>query len=392
MNPTISLAIDNCFASKRWTKPETWMNLVKDMGITLVEASADNECDPLYFGKDYINDWICEVNEQSSKTDVKVINLYSGHGTYSTLGLAHYNQQAKLYFRDNWIKAQMDIAVKLNAGMGFYAHAFDETVLQDPLCYENTKKNLFEDFNNIAGYGKSIGISSISVEQMYTPHQIPWTISGTKEMLESIYSMSKSAMYITIDLGHMNGQQYFRRLDKNSLEEYIKRVSSGEKIKRLWLGPQTAVDCFDQAVRGEVSPAYAVSKIEDIWTAYKYLFSSDEDSSVYRWLEELACYSPIIHLQQSDGKSSPHWSFTPEKNRIGIIDARDVLLSIAESYKKEKSIVPKCEHLVLTLEPFISTMGNVYDSLEEIRQSINYWRKFVPRDNMYLDEIIASMN
>lgn len=43
MLPRIHLAVDNCFASKRWTKPAEWMQIAYDAGITCIEASADNE-------------------------------------------------------------------------------------------------------------------------------------------------------------------------------------------------------------------------------------------------------------------------------------------------------------------------------------------------------------
>ena len=36
--PEIYLAIDNCFASKRWTSPSEWMSLIKDSGINYIEA------------------------------------------------------------------------------------------------------------------------------------------------------------------------------------------------------------------------------------------------------------------------------------------------------------------------------------------------------------------
>ena len=53
MYPRIYLAIDNCFASKRWSTPADWMKVISDAGIYYVEASADNECDPLYSGTDF---------------------------------------------------------------------------------------------------------------------------------------------------------------------------------------------------------------------------------------------------------------------------------------------------------------------------------------------------
>ena len=87
--PEVFLAIDNCFASKRHTEPAGWASLISDLGIRYVEASADNECDPLYQGTDYLARWTGKVQEACLKTGITVCNLYSGHGTYSTLGLGH---------------------------------------------------------------------------------------------------------------------------------------------------------------------------------------------------------------------------------------------------------------------------------------------------------------
>ena len=81
MYPRIYLAIDNCFASKRWSTPADWMKVISDAGIYYVEASADNECDPLYSGTDFLKDWCSDVRAHSADTGVRIANLYSGHGT-----------------------------------------------------------------------------------------------------------------------------------------------------------------------------------------------------------------------------------------------------------------------------------------------------------------------
>ena len=88
IDPRVYLAIDNCFASKRWTRPMDWTSMIKEFGINHVEASADNECDPLYTDPAYLQDWLEDVESVCEKTGVKVANLYSGHGTYTLLGLA----------------------------------------------------------------------------------------------------------------------------------------------------------------------------------------------------------------------------------------------------------------------------------------------------------------
>lgn len=52
--PKIYLALDNCFALKRWVEPETWLPLIKDLGYTSIQASYDNEFDMLYNTKDIL--------------------------------------------------------------------------------------------------------------------------------------------------------------------------------------------------------------------------------------------------------------------------------------------------------------------------------------------------
>src|SRR5689334_14776051 len=95
MYPRLHLALDNCFASKRWTEPAEWMTIAAEADVYCIEASADNECDPLYSTPDSLRDWINNIHATSHKTGVKVVNLYSGHGTYATLGLAHPDQRVR---------------------------------------------------------------------------------------------------------------------------------------------------------------------------------------------------------------------------------------------------------------------------------------------------------
>jgi D-erythrulose 1-phosphate 3-epimerase len=391
-DPVVSLAIDNCFASKRWTAPKDWMSLIKDLGLSLVEASADTECDPLYMGEAYLEDWGNEVRQWSDKLGVRVANMYSGHGTYATLGLTHTDERVRYRFRDGWLKTYARTAKKLNAGMGFFAHAIPEPALQEPKDYELFLTILYEGLGELADFAAQIGLPSIGVEQMYTPHQPPWTVGGAKHLLAEVFHSSQAPFYLTLDLGHMNGQQYFQKPTRHQIIEWIHQKAAGKPCKRIWLGPQKAMEIFRRAVLGEISTSKAVEQIEQQWENYSYLFASSQDCSVHHWLQELGCYSPIIHLQQSDGKSSPHWPFSPEYNQKGIIRVEEVIHSIARAYQKEPQagLPPPCSEIVLTFEPFISTAGNTNDALEEIEQSIQHWRQYIPRDGMRLSEVLKN--
>ena len=53
-----------------------------------------------------------------------------------------------------------------------------------------------------------------------------------------------------------------------------------------------------------------------------------------------------------------------------------------------EGLPPPCDQIVLTLEPFISTSGNIYDLLDELAESVAYWRQFIPYDGIKLSEAL----
>lgn len=392
-DPKLYLCIDNCFAYKRWVKPMDWMLLVKEMGAQYVEQSADTECDPLYHGAEYMRGWIRETREASEKTGVQVKNVYSGHGTYCTCGLTHWDPAVRRRFREQWMKPQANTARALEAGFGFYAHGFENSLLQDAAGYEARLEGLYDDLAELARYAGEIGLSYIGLEQMYTPHMPPWTIDGAEELVRQVYARCGAAMYLTVDLGHMNGQQFFPWPREEQILEAISRTRAGERLKRLWFGTEKAHGFFREAVVGKLSPEQAAAQILADAAEHPRLFSRPEDGSIAAWVERLGCYSPILHLQQSDGVSSPHWPFSPEYNRRGVVSGEAFMESLGRAFAREDApgMPPQVDEVALTLEPFLGTMANVYDAVEEIAQSVAYWRRFVPRDGMRLSEALALM-
>lgn len=92
---------------------------IKELGIHYIEASADTELDPLYMGHTYLYDWVRQVREAEAKYGVKVANLYSGHGSYTTLGLTHPDGHVRRNLIDNWFFPLLRAAAELDAGAGF---------------------------------------------------------------------------------------------------------------------------------------------------------------------------------------------------------------------------------------------------------------------------------
>ncbi len=383
MIPRIHLAIDNCFASKRWTEPIEWMAIARDAGISCIEASADNEIDPLYNTPDTIQSWRDSVLSASARTGGKVVNLFSGHGSYATLGLAHPDQRVRDHFHHDWLEPMIRSASALDAGLGFFCHAFSQSVLANPTRYDTTETDLFMRLADLADVAKTDNLSSISVEQMYSPHQIPWTVSGAQHLLKQVYSHSQAPFYLTLDTGHQIGQRRYLRPQQAEIEAYVAAVNQGEPIPLSWL------TSLPFATREQPTVDSLLTYIE----AHPYLFAAQEDGDLYHWLRTLGCYSPIIHLQQTDGTVSGHKPFTEANNRMGIVDPAKVLRAIWESYQQptDPDYPPLCEDIYLTFEIFSGTADYPAQILDNIRESAAYWRLFIPQDGLPLDQLIAPL-
>lgn len=96
--------------------------------------------------------------------------------------------------------------------------------------------------------------------------------------------------------------------------------------------------------------------------------TTGKDRDTYEWLRQLAPYSPVIHIQQTDGKRDCHWPFTEEYNCQGIIEPGKVIQAINDSGAEEMALLFEIIH------PFEEDEEKVLDNL---RESVKYWRNWV---------------
>ncbi|MDR2371218.1 MAG: TIM barrel protein [Treponema sp.] len=374
--PQIYLAIDNCFAYKRWTRPREWCALISGLGLKYIEAGADNELDPLFMGEEYLADWVEEVKRAEEDSGVRVASLYSGHGTYTTLGLTHTDPRVRRRLIDKWFKPMADAACGLGAGLGFFAHGFPHRVLQESALYRDSVELLKEGLVEINRYAASGKCRFLGIEQMYSPHQYPWTISQTRDLIGAVTKKSGAPFYFTEDVGHH--RLVFQKPDLSALP-------SGAGIKhKPWLGSDRA---FALAEAGRTA------ELEEEIRRIPHLFSQPQDNDCYAWLSELGAYSPVIHLQQTNGHASDHLPFTAEHNGGGIIDGGKVLRALKASYEKApaRDMPPRCGKIYLTLEVFAGTAAVMHNFLSDIRESVSWWRRWIPRDGVRLDELVREI-
>lgn len=390
IDPKIHLAVDNCFAIKRWTTPSEWVRVIQEeLGLNYVEGVADLEMEPFLMDNLYREEWVDEVANLQVKTGIDVVMLYSGNSTYDTTGMAHPDERVRNHIVENWFKRFMETAVKLDASVGYFVHAFPEYILFDKKLYDQAYINMMDSIVKLNTMAKDMGIKHMALEQMYTPNQVPFTIKGMKKVMQDTLRRSGNALYLTEDVGHHC--PYYIRPTADTIRKAYKRFLEDEYVE-IWLGSKEAYNMFINAI--PVNSNISDKDIEKILIDVcqnEHLFGEQRDTSTYEWLKELGCYSPVIHLQQTDGTHSSHKGFSEKNNKTGIIEPLKILEAIKESYNKPvgENMPEMCEDIYLTFELYASTKDIGYQVLYDYKKTVEYWRKYIPKDGMRLSELLT---
>ena len=387
-SPRIYLVLDNCFAIKRWVRPVDWMNITYDLGFRYVQTSSDNEIDPLFSTPEYMDEWFEAVKKCERTIGVKVANFYTGYQTYRTVGLAHYNLDMVEHLKKNWFFRLIDKASGLGAkGLGFSMFAIPDGIMQSKEQYDALEDRIIGTLREIADYAHAHDHFQVSFEQMYVPYQPPFTIRQTERYLEKCATGGGRPFYVTLDTGHMIGQAKFQKPDREQLLESFNHDGPYD----VWLGSDRLYEVWRKFKNNSdyINGADAILRgIED----YPHMFADEVDVDEYLWFEKLAKYSPIIHMQQTDGVRASHAPFTRENNEKGIITGERLLRAIKKSYEDTREILAPVDDIYLSFELFFANTDKKQKIFEQLRETVVYWRQFVPEDGMTLDEIISRMD
>ena len=394
--PKIYLGADNCFMIKRWVEPETWIPVLKEMGINYAECTFDNEIDFFYSPQWYINDWFDRVAKVEKEYDFKVKAYYSGYQTYRTAGLAHPDPRMADNMVDNFFLPVLKKIEGNNCSVGFSIHTYPEDVLQDPEKFKIAEKQVWDRYGRIVEYSKNHGNTPICVEQMYTPAQSPWTIQSNIDFIKYVYEKNGGPVYTTVDVGHVIGQRKHQKPSDDQLRENLENKVQISDLT-IWLGGNSTYELWDKIVNTNDSTDNKLVAIKQELEKYPYLFSlTEDDYNPYRWLEELAPYSPIVHMQQTDGYSAPHAPFSTENNDKGIVKGPELLKAIKESFdridgKNAEGMPPVTEEIFLNFEIFASSTMSSRDAFNMMKETVDYWRKYIPEDGLTIDELVSKL-
>lgn len=374
--PRIHLTVDNCFAIKRWVEPAEWMRKVRELGdIRYIQASTDNEIDPSHNTQTFRDDWVAEVKKYEQELGLKVASFYSGYATYRTVGIASMSKDKRRTMIERYFEPTVDMAASIGAQVGNTLSAYSDTVLQNPELFKLTTDYIEESLADMAAYAGRKSVT-FGYEQMYTPTQGMWTIDGCIKCMRNVYTHGYP-MLLTIDTAHQAGQSLFL---KPSPDDIWNMVRTGDA--RGFRLPDEVIGAIRKQLRPEI--------IEKLLDRYGYWFAQPRDAELFEWLEVLGAYSPVIHLQQTDGTYSSHKPFTAKYNATGIVKPKDVFAAIAKSYERPapEGLPPRVTDIYLAFELFFSITESADSILSDMRDSVTYWRQYIPRDGMTVDQLI----
>ena len=389
MDPIISIGIDNCFAIKRWVTPAEWARVVREMGMKYVEGVGDLEVEPLLTPKAVHDDWIEAVNEQKAKYGVEVVMMYSNDSTYDTIGFAHPDRRVRDHYVNEWFREFLRISAGIGSDMGYFVHGISEDLLFDRARYSETIENVYDCMARVGDLAREFGVGKVALEQMYTPHQPPFTIESMRALMRRMLRDGHYPLYVTEDVGHHC--PFYGVPTEDGLKEGYRRFCQDGFIP-LWLGSREAQNMFASeraAGRDKLSRETMQAILDDV-QQNPHLFASEKDADCYEWLKALGCWSPVIHLQQTNGRSSGHVPFSPESNRDGIIHPVKILRALKAAYDQpdDPTMPPRAEKIYLIQELYVSTKDNGYQALHRLGWSTDYLRRFIPKDGMRLSELL----
>ncbi|MCC6444918.1 MAG: TIM barrel protein [Armatimonadetes bacterium] len=322
---SLDIGVNGAFITRRWEEPESWMRLTAELGYPYHEFCGD-VLDPFFSGnRAYQLEAAAQVKGYAAEYGVRICDIYTGMATHRFHGLSHSHPVVRDRMKE-WIVECMDIALAMGTDrVGGHWDAFSVEVLSDPERKAWAYENQQQIFRELAAVGREKGIQGIYQEQMYIPSEVPWTFTESDAFLIGANRGGKGCpVYLTVDVGHMAGQHY---------------GLSGDEI------------------------------------------------SYIKWLERLAAFSEIVHLQQTTPDASHHWPFTEEYNKRGHVQMEKVLEAIRYSHAHAHespvaAYLKPVDRTILVAEIIPGSTKAEDKLLEELKITSQFLRKFVPEGGL----------
>lgn len=193
------LGINNCFAAKRWPRPDDWARVVRDeLGLDTVELSLDLMPDiasPAQRART-----AGRIHEALSRNGLRAETTFTGLSAYCLNLLLHPEAESRRAALD-WYLAVVDLTARLGArGAGGHVGAMSVADWSAPARRAERWSGLRADLAEIAARAAEAGLDYLLVENMAARCE-PSTIAGVEDLLTD-GDAGHVPVRLCLDVGH----------------------------------------------------------------------------------------------------------------------------------------------------------------------------------------------
>ena len=193
------LGINNCFAVKRWPRPDDWAAIVaNDLGLDLVELSLDQlEGPDTRAGRDRMAE---QTRAALSRHGLCAETTFTGLAAYSLNLLMHPEAEYRAAAR-RWYKQAIELTAQLGAtATGGHVGSLSVPDWSDPATRARRWADLRDALAELAAYADQAGLDHLLVENLVTDRE-----PSTMALIETIVterSVAHAPIQLCLDLGH----------------------------------------------------------------------------------------------------------------------------------------------------------------------------------------------
>jgi len=194
-----TLGINNCFAVKRWPRPDDWASIVaNDLGLDLVELSLDQlEGPDTRAGRDRMAE---QTRAALSRHGLRAETTFTGLAAYSLNLLMHPEAEYRAAAR-RWYKQVIELTAQLGANAtGGHVGSLSVPDWSDPATRARRWADLRDTLAELAAYAHQAGLDHLLVENLVTDRE-PSTMALIEDLL-SERTVAHAPIQLCLDLGH----------------------------------------------------------------------------------------------------------------------------------------------------------------------------------------------
>ncbi len=258
----LTLGINDCFAVKRWPRPEDWAPIVGDrLGLTVFQHSLDlvdltgSPADRDAQGR--------ALREAVTTAGLTLHSTFTGLAAYSDNLLLHPDAGRRRAAR-RWYRRAVDWSAEVGArGIGGHVGALSVAEAADPELGERRWRGLTRDLRRLASRARQRGLDFLLVENLAVARE-PATMGRIESLLRE-GDTGHVPIRLCLDLGHMvapgthgadrDPYAWLRRLGPRA--EVIQLQQSDARSDHHW--PFTAA----HARTGRIDPLRVIDALAD---------------------------------------------------------------------------------------------------------------------------------